>query len=218
MLFSTVAAPTYIPTSSVGGGWSGACESTVHVCLASCSRCQLGARLGAVDQHLHSSLPQALAGCMGFFPGAWLGSKREHPRRTRRKLYCLSQPSLRSDSISSSVVQGQPMLSECRPQREDSWSPTVRRAGEWDLLFGHLWSIGLPHALLLGEAGGEEWPRCPDCASGAPACLLLRLLKGWSVRQQHQRHLGCVWTAESQPCSGACGLIRCPGEASARKI
>ena len=162
----------------------------------------------------------ALAGCVGFFPVAWLGSKREHPERTRDKLYCLSQPSLRSDSISSSVV---PRSTHAEWMQAPPLNGMRVEAPQWEglgngLLLGRLWSIGLPHVLLLGEAWGEDWPRCPDCTSGAPACLLLRLLKGWSIRQQHQRHLGWVWTAESQPCPGAYGLIRCPGDASAQKI
>ena len=59
---------------------------------------------GLWTNSFNSSSPRALAGCVGFFPVACLGSKREHPKRTRDKLYCVSQPSLRSDSISSSVV------------------------------------------------------------------------------------------------------------------
>ena len=46
MLLSTVAAPISIPTSSVGGGRSGACGSTVRIYPASCSRLSAGSSAG----------------------------------------------------------------------------------------------------------------------------------------------------------------------------
>ena len=46
MLFSTVASPIRIATSSVGGGRSGVCGSTVCIYLAMCSRLSAGSSAG----------------------------------------------------------------------------------------------------------------------------------------------------------------------------
>lgn len=87
MLFSTVASPIYIATSSVGGGRWGGCVEVQFASIWQCSPgCQLGAQLGAVDQHHEFLFSMGSCWMRGLLPSSMTGFQEGASQKNQEEI------------------------------------------------------------------------------------------------------------------------------------